>query len=169
MLTYTQKPCPQRNAVLLNTPPPPPPSSVYMHQWIGSALVQIVACRLYGANPISRPMLDYCQLDWEQVSVKFESEFYNFHSQKMHLKLSSAKMAAILSRGRWVNLMQFHSGLPCRHLSQWIVTQVSGASRGDRWRKFISQTRSSVTTSTPYFAIPRLLIVLGHFLHTCFR
>ena len=54
-----------------------------MHQWIGSALVQIMACRLFGAKPLSEPMLAYCQLDsWEQFSVKFESEFYHFHSRK---------------------------------------------------------------------------------------
>ena len=31
-----------------------------MHQWIVSALVQIMACCLYGTKPISEPMLDYC-------------------------------------------------------------------------------------------------------------
>ena len=29
----------------------------------GSALVQIMACRLFGAKPLSKPMLGYCQLD----------------------------------------------------------------------------------------------------------
>ena len=49
-----------------------PPSAAYMHQWIGSALVQIMACRLFGAKPLSAPMLVYCQLDyWEQTSLKF--------------------------------------------------------------------------------------------------
>ena len=38
---------------------------------------------LVRAKPLSEPMLVYCQLDpWEQVSVKFESEFYPFHSRK---------------------------------------------------------------------------------------
>ena len=54
-----------------------------MRQWIGSSLVQVMACRLFGAKPLPEPMLVYCQLDsWEQVSVKFESEFYHFHSRK---------------------------------------------------------------------------------------
>ena len=39
------------------------PSAVYIRQGIGSALVQIVACRLLGAKPFSKPMLGYCQLD----------------------------------------------------------------------------------------------------------
>ena len=33
-----------------------------MRRWIGSALVQIMACRLFGAKPFSKPMLGYCQL-----------------------------------------------------------------------------------------------------------
>ena len=67
-----------------------------------------MACRMFGAKPLPEPMLVYCQLEsWQQVSVKFESEFYHFHSrkciwkfqwnlnqhsiifiQKMHLKIS---------------------------------------------------------------------------------
>ena len=40
-----------------------PPSAAYMCQWIGSALVQIMAWSLFGAKPLSKPMLRYCQLD----------------------------------------------------------------------------------------------------------
>ena len=38
-------------------------SATYMCQWIRSALVQIMACRLFGTKPLSKPMLSYCQLD----------------------------------------------------------------------------------------------------------
>ena len=38
-------------------------SPAYLRQWIGSALVQIMTCRLFGAKPLSKPMLGYCQLD----------------------------------------------------------------------------------------------------------
>ena len=69
-----------------------------MRQLTGSALVQIMACRLFGAKPLLEPMLGYCQMDsWEQIAMKFESEF-----KKMHLKLSSGNMSAVLSRGRRV-------------------------------------------------------------------
>ena len=69
-----------------------------MRQWTGSALVQVMACRLFGAEPLPEPVLACCQFDsWEQNSMKFEWEFFNFHCFKMHLQLSSAKMAAILS------------------------------------------------------------------------
>ena len=60
-----------------------PPSAAYMHRWTGSSLVQAMACRLFGTKPLPEPMLAYCQLDsQEQISVKFESEFYHFHSRK---------------------------------------------------------------------------------------
>ena len=39
------------------------PNAAYMHAWIGSALVQIMACRLFGAKPLSKPLLGYCQLN----------------------------------------------------------------------------------------------------------
>ena len=39
------------------------PIAAYMRQWLGSALVQIMACRLFGAKPLSEPMLGYCQLE----------------------------------------------------------------------------------------------------------
>ena len=43
----------------------------------------VMACRLFGAKPLTEPMLVYCQLvSWEQISVKFEFEFYHFHTRK---------------------------------------------------------------------------------------
>ena len=40
-----------------------PPSDAYMCQWTGSTLVQIMACRLFGAKPLHEQTLTYCQLD----------------------------------------------------------------------------------------------------------
>ena len=40
-----------------------PRNAAYIRQWIGSALVQIIAFRLFGAKPLPKPMLGYCQLD----------------------------------------------------------------------------------------------------------
>ena len=52
------------------------PSAAYMRRWTGSALVQVMACRLFGAKPLPEPMRVYYQLDsWEQISLKFKSEF----------------------------------------------------------------------------------------------
>ena len=51
---------------------PSTPSATYMRQWIGSALFQIMACCLFSAKPLSKPMLGYCQLDCsEETAVKF--------------------------------------------------------------------------------------------------
>ena len=75
-----------------------------MRQGSGSALVQVKACRLFGAKPLPEPMLAFCQLDsWEQISTGILS----FSFKKIHLKMSSVSMAVILSRGRWVKL-QWH-------------------------------------------------------------
>ena len=40
-----------------------PPSAACMCQWTGSALVQVMACRLFGAKPLPEPMLPYYQLN----------------------------------------------------------------------------------------------------------
>ena len=69
-----------------------PPSAAYMCQWSGLALVQIMACHLFGTKPLSKPMLGYCQLDplgtnFSEVLIKAQ----NFSFMKMHLNVSSAK------------------------------------------------------------------------------
>ena len=49
-----------------------PPSAGYVRRRIGPVLIQVMACRLFGAKPLSKTMQDYCQLDAdEQTSVKF--------------------------------------------------------------------------------------------------
>ena len=40
-----------------------PPSAAYTRRWAGSALIQVMACRLFGAKPLPELMLVYCQLD----------------------------------------------------------------------------------------------------------
>ena len=39
------------------------PSATNIRWWIRSALVQIMACRLFGTKPLSKPMPGYSQLD----------------------------------------------------------------------------------------------------------
>ena len=41
----------------------PPLSAAYMHQWIRSALFQMMACCPFSTKPLHKPMLSYCQLD----------------------------------------------------------------------------------------------------------
>ena len=55
----------------------------YIRQWIGTALVQIMACCLFGAKPLSRPMLGYCHSNPKKLtSVKFWPKYKTFHSRK---------------------------------------------------------------------------------------
>ena len=83
-----------------------PPSA---RQWNGSALLQIMACRLFGAKPLPEPMLAHCQLDpWEQNSVKFESECYHFHSRKYTWKCLLPEWRSFCSGGRWVNNLVYY-------------------------------------------------------------
>ena len=58
------------------------------------SLVQIMACRIFGAKPLSESMLEYCQLDTSE-------QILTFPFKKMHLCL---RMAAIYSRPQWVKL-----------------------------------------------------------------
>ena len=79
-----------------------PPSATYMRQWTGSALLQIMAWRLFGAKPLSKPMLGYCQLyPWEQTTVKFSSKYNHFHSRKYILKYR-LRNGGHFAQGRWV-------------------------------------------------------------------
>ena len=71
-----------------------PPSAAYMHQWIGLALVQIMACHLFGGKPLSEPMLGYCQLDTYDLGTNSSEiliKIQNFSFKKMHLAILSAK------------------------------------------------------------------------------
>ena len=64
-----------------------------MRQWTGSALIPITACRLFGAKPLSKPILGYCQLDI-QLTTNFRislMKIQNFSFTKMRLKIYSVK------------------------------------------------------------------------------
>ena len=78
------------------------PSVTYMRQWIGSALVQIVACRLFGAKPLSKPMLVI--VNWT-LTNKLQWNFNQNTKLFIHENASQnivCEMTANLSRGRWV-------------------------------------------------------------------
>ena len=78
------------------------PSFVSIRQWIVSALVQIMACHLFGAKPLSKPMLGYCQ--WN-LRNKLQ---WNFSNTKLFINEMASEnivcqMTVIFSTGRWVN------------------------------------------------------------------
>ena len=79
------------------------PSDAYMRQQTRPPLVQILACHLFSAKPLPEPVMTYFQLDpWEQISVNF-IEITTFLLTKLHLKMLSPKVTAILSQRQCVN------------------------------------------------------------------
>ena len=88
MLSLYLKQCCQRSVIHHGITKPQwvnlsPSSATYKRQWIGWALVKIMACRIFSAKPLPKPIQDYYQLDpQEQTSMKFESKYKNFHSRK---------------------------------------------------------------------------------------
>ena len=74
-------------------------SNTDWRQLIGSALDQIMACRLFGAMPSSKPILSYCQLDpYEQTSMNFNQNATFFINENAYENIV-CEMVAILSRG----------------------------------------------------------------------
>ena len=81
-----------------------PSSSTYMRQWIRPALVQIIACRQFGAKTLCKPI-------WVIVNWTLRNKLqWNFSiNWKIFIRKNASdnivcEMVAILSRGRWVNL-----------------------------------------------------------------
>ena len=81
-----------------------PPSAAYMCQWIGAALFQIMACRLIGAKPLSKPMLGYWTLR-NKPQWNFNQNTKLF-IHKNAFEITIWELAAMLSRGRWVNILR---------------------------------------------------------------
>ena len=72
-----------------------PPNASYILRWTGPVLVQVMACRLFDAKPLPEPMLTYCLPGTNFTEIPIGILSFSF--RKIHLKLSSAKMATILS------------------------------------------------------------------------
>ena len=82
-----------------------PSSDAYMLQWIGSALIQVMACRQVGDKPLKLNQcwfivnLDPFGTNFNDILIKIQ----NFSFTKNASENIVCEMAAILSRGRWVN------------------------------------------------------------------
>ena len=86
-----------------------------MRQQIGSVLIQIMACRLFGAKPLSEP-------SWVIVIWTFRNKLQwncnqntNFFIHENASKNIVCEMVAILSMGRWVNKLR----LGDTYMHQW--------------------------------------------------
>ena len=61
-----------------------------MHQQTESALVQVMACRLFGSKPLPEPMLAYSQLDHSKQNIsEFRIKIQTLLFMKMLLKMTS--------------------------------------------------------------------------------
>ena len=83
-----QKQNPYNNMLSEDTLNSSPSSAAYMRQWIGSALVQIMACRLFGAKPLSKPMLAI--INWNDRNKRkwYFNRSSNISIQEIALKMS---------------------------------------------------------------------------------
>ena len=86
-----------------------PSSAAYIRQWTGSALVQVMACRLFGAKASNVPVATHCQLELAFENVVCE-------------------MAVGLFKGRWVEAIRRVTRTPT-----W--THLSIASSMSPWSK----------------------------------
>ena len=65
------------------------PRDAYMHQWTVPSLFQIMACHLFGAKPLSEPMLAYFQFSHmhkEHISTKSYLNCKCFYQRKCSWK-----------------------------------------------------------------------------------
>ena len=94
-----------------------------MRQWTRSTLVQVMACRLFGAKPLPEPMLPYCQLDPRgQTSVTLESKYGSFYSWNCTWKCHLPKYRTFCRVG-WGGVKDIRAML--RTSGPWVVKRRS--------------------------------------------
>ena len=84
-----------------------PLNAAYMCQWTVSALVQIMAWRLFDAKPSPEPMPTYCQLDFRNKLQWNLNQDAKLFIQEMRLKMWSARWL-LLCTGRSFNNNTVH-------------------------------------------------------------
>ena len=131
-----------------------PTSATYMLQCIESALVEIMACRLFVVvKPSSKLLLSYCQLT---LRNKLQWKF----SQITNLCIRGnatvvCEMAAILSRGSWVDIsMIFCQKGPTRHAHAWQI--------GPFWQDTLDILHRAMAADTNV-----CIMAPSHHLHLC--
>ena len=99
-----------------------PPSAAYMRQWIGSALVQIMTWRLFGAKPLSKQC-------WNIVNWTLRNKLqWNFNQstyiliQENAFEIVVCKMVTISSQSQCVNTdFYLPLDMSCRS-SLWVIS-----------------------------------------------
>ena len=81
------------------------------------SLVQIIACRLVGAEPLPEPMMEYCYLILRnKLHWKINRNIYIYISfKKMHLKMSSATFCHFTSDLSWIAKSYRSVRLECKY------------------------------------------------------
>ena len=120
-----------------------PPSAAYMRQWIKSTLVQIMACRLFGAKQLSKLSTRPLGTNFSEMPIKIR----NFSVTKMYLKISPAKWRPFFPGGvEYCTIHGIHSiGV---HYVSWDMLTVCCALF---WCGFI------ITTELIHYDIPLFL------------
>ena len=95
------------HVMICNKSPPPlrPPrihSATYMRQWIRSALVQVMACRLFGTKPV----LGYCQL-----VIRNNLQWYFNKNTKIFIHENIWKWRPFCPGWKWVNSVYLHANI----------------------------------------------------------
>ena len=82
------------------------PSAAYMRQWTGSALVQMMVCRLFGTKQLSKPVLGHYILNIGNKLQWFFNQNTNFSLTEMHLKKIICQNGGHFGQGEinWQNL-----------------------------------------------------------------
>ena len=112
-------------------------SAAYIHQRIGSVLIQIMACRLFGSHYLNQCFVTANGTFRNKLQWNFNQNATLF----IHKNASEnivCEMAAILSRGRWVNYVYValhHVTTCCWWIDEFTVICLS-------LRKSISKFRS---------------------------
>ena len=77
-----------------------------MRQWTGSALVQVMACRLFGAKPLPEPML-------KDLSMMYRAMWDRKHEGGMRISQYTMRLAP--------SALTYPSGLRVPPISQYSV------------------------------------------------
>ena len=94
--------------------------NVYKSLMLGDAYMdQSTVQYLFSAKPLPKSVMNYCQFfPQEQISVKFETKYINFHAIANFI----CEMAAILLRPNMVIHCDLVTPYGLKHLSQHCVT-----------------------------------------------
>ena len=99
-------------------------NSAHMRRWTGSAVIQIMACRLDGAKPLSESMMTYYLLDTkEHISEKSYLQSKYFHSRECawcRLRNGGHFYQWEMSKSTYVTRFEMHY-YPIAHYTQFSV------------------------------------------------